>query len=243
LSACKNCGTALTDVYCPHCGQKDVDLGRPIVDLAGELIRETFEVDGRMFRTLRLLFARPGALTSEYLAGHRRRYTPPLRLYLVISVLFFVAMAWAASHGALLEDGETLDADAPGQAQLIGDELPKLMFFLLPVFALLIKAAFRDRLYFDHLIYALHFHSAAYVALAVLIPLDGVADRHWLPLVVQLLAFAYLIGYFVKSLRRVYGAESGKASSVAVGVLFAYIIIMTLGIQLGRGLGVLAGGA
>ncbi len=121
MSACKNCGTPLTDVYCPHCGQKDVDLGRPILELGGELIRETFEVDGRMFRTLRLLFARPGALTSEYLAGHRRRYTPPLRLYLVISVIFFLTMAWAASQGVLLEDGETLDADAPSQAQLIGD--------------------------------------------------------------------------------------------------------------------------
>ena len=40
----------------------------------------------------RVLFARPGALTREYLAGHRQRYTPPLRLYLVFSVLFFLNM-------------------------------------------------------------------------------------------------------------------------------------------------------
>ncbi len=80
------------------------------------------------------------------------------------------------------------------------------------------------------------------MALAVLIPLDGVADRHWLPLVVQLLALGYLIGYFVTSLRRVYGADSGKASSVAVGVLFTYVIVMTVGIQLGRSVGVFTGG-
>ena len=36
MSACKNCGTALDDVFCPRCGQKDLDLGRPIADLAGE---------------------------------------------------------------------------------------------------------------------------------------------------------------------------------------------------------------
>jgi hypothetical protein len=36
-----------------------------------------------------LLF-KPGFLTREFLAGKRVRYLPPLRLYLVLSVLFFV---------------------------------------------------------------------------------------------------------------------------------------------------------
>jgi hypothetical protein len=38
---------------------------------------------------LALLF-KPGFLTREFLAGRRVRYLPPLRLYLVLSVLFFV---------------------------------------------------------------------------------------------------------------------------------------------------------
>ena len=237
MSACKNCGTALDDVFCPHCGQKDVDLGRPIVRLAGELVRETLDVDGRMFRTLRLLFVQPGALTSEYLAGHRRRYTPPLRLYLVISVLFFLAMAWAASQGVLLEGGETVDADAHTQARLHGDDFPRLMFLLLPVFALMLKVAFRDRLYFDHLIYSLHFHSAAYVILAVMMPLDGVADRHWLPLIVQLASLYYLLSYVVISLRRVYGVSRGRASTVGIGILVAYVVLMSISIDVSQRLG------
>ncbi len=237
MSACKNCGTALDDAYCPHCGQKDIDLGRPVLDLAGELVRETFDVDGRMFRTLRLLFVRPGALTRDYLAGHRQRFTPPLRLYLVISVLFFLAMSFAASQGALLEGGQTLDADAPTQARLLAEEFPRLMFLLLPVFALMLKVAFRQRLYFDHLIYSLHLHSAAYVILAVLVPLDGVADRHWLPLIVQLASLYYLVSYVIISLRRVYEVSRGRAATVGVGILFAYLILMSIGIGLAQHVG------
>ena len=40
----------------------------------------------------RLLFPKPGELTREYLAGRRRRYVLPLRLYLTISLVALVAL-------------------------------------------------------------------------------------------------------------------------------------------------------
>lgn len=43
--------------------------------------------EGALWRTLWLLFARPGELTRRYLAGQRKHYVLPLRLYLTISVL------------------------------------------------------------------------------------------------------------------------------------------------------------
>jgi len=46
-------------------------------------------VDGRLWQTLFLLLLRPGRLTQEYFAERRTRYLPPVRLYLVLSVLFF----------------------------------------------------------------------------------------------------------------------------------------------------------
>jgi hypothetical protein len=39
------------------------------------------------------LFFKPGFLTREFLAGRRMSYLPPLRLYLVLSVLFFLIAA------------------------------------------------------------------------------------------------------------------------------------------------------
>ncbi|MGH8275723.1 MAG: DUF3667 domain-containing protein [Steroidobacteraceae bacterium] len=46
--------------------------------------------DSRLWRTLAALLARPGFLTREFLAGRRASYLPPVRLYLVLSVVFFI---------------------------------------------------------------------------------------------------------------------------------------------------------
>jgi hypothetical protein len=217
----------MEDAFCPRCGQKDIDLERPILELLREVLEETFEVDGRAARTLRALLLRPGELTFEYLQGHRRRYTPPVRLYLIVSVSFFLLATWLASRGLLLEQGQELSADAPQQARFLGDQLPKLMFVLLPVFALLLKLGYRQRLYFDHLIFSLHFHSTAYIAMAVMLPLEDVSGRHWLPLVAQLLAGIYLLAYFVIALRRVYDSGWLGASLKMVALLLAYMVILS----------------
>ena len=67
-----------------------------------DVVKETFEVDGRAAVTIKTLFRHPGKLTCEFLAGRRRMYTSPLRLYLVISISFFVLVAWLAGSGILL---------------------------------------------------------------------------------------------------------------------------------------------
>ena len=55
-----------------------------------ELVEGLFHIDSRFWRTLRTLFARPGLITEQYLAGKRNSYSPPFRSYLVISILYFV---------------------------------------------------------------------------------------------------------------------------------------------------------
>ena len=67
--------------------------------------------DSRLWRTLAALLLRPGYLTREFLAGRRARYLPPVRLYLVISLVFFL---WASSgHGKLRVVQITPDRGAP----------------------------------------------------------------------------------------------------------------------------------
>jgi hypothetical protein len=228
MSRCQNCDTPLPAdaLYCPRCGQRDLDLERPLPELLGEALRETLDVDGRVARTLWTLIRRPGVLTSEFLAGRRRHYSPPFRLYLVISVLFFIVAAWVAGQGILLDGGQTTEADAAGQARLFADYVPRLMFVLLPVFALLLKAAFRRRLYFDHLIHALHLHSAAYIVLALMLPLEESADRLGPATVVQVVLFAYLLASFVASLRHVYRVGWPAAAGKALGVLLVYMVLL-----------------
>jgi hypothetical protein len=48
--------------------------------------------EGALWRTLALLLFRPGELTARYLAGRRKHYVLPLRLYLTISVVVLVLL-------------------------------------------------------------------------------------------------------------------------------------------------------
>jgi hypothetical protein len=227
MAQCKNCDSQLSGSYCPECGQKDLDLERPIRELVVEVAKETFDIDSRAWRTVKTLFLRPGLLTSEFLAGKRRQYTPPLRLYLFISVAVFVFMAWIASRGLMLEQGQSVQQDAAVQARFMSDVLPRLMFVLLPVFALLLKGFFFRRLYFDHLIFSVHLHSAAYVVLALMLPFERVGVESWPAVVLQVVLFGYFLIYFVVALRRVYEAGWTGVTIRAAAILFAYMIAVS----------------
>ena len=89
---CADCGHALTGPYCSQCGQSAVDIRRPVRTLVTDFIGDTFVWDGRLWRTLKTLFLNPGLLARRYADGQRARWTPPIRLYLLISLAFFAAM-------------------------------------------------------------------------------------------------------------------------------------------------------
>lgn len=89
---CGDCGTALSGEYCTACGQRDEPLRQPLRHFVAEAAAEYLGVDGRLWRTLRVLFVSPGGLTREYLAGRRTRYLGPHRIYLAASVFFFFVL-------------------------------------------------------------------------------------------------------------------------------------------------------
>jgi len=221
----------LDGAYCGNCGQRNVDLERPIWSLVADVVKETFEVDGRAWLTIKTLFRQPGTLTREFLAGRRRTYTPPLRLYLVTSISFFVLVAWMAQSGALLDPGQDPVFDAAVQARFLSDDLPRLMFVLLPVFALLMKAVYFRRLYFDHVIFSIHLHTAAYPILALMLPLEEVANRNFGLMAVQFVLFAYFLAYFVIAAHRVYRSSWMVAALKSLAVLFGYMIVVSVAIE------------
>jgi hypothetical protein len=231
MSECRNCQAKLAGDYCQSCGQRNIDLERPIWNLLGDVIRETFELDGRAALTIKTLFLHPGILTFEFLAGRRRMYTPPLRLYLVVSISFFILVAWLAQSGILLEPGQDPGFDAAVQARFLSDDLPRLMFILLPMFALLMKAVYVRRLYFDHLIFSLHLHSAAYVVLALMLPLEELANRHVLLMLLQVAVLIYFLAYFLLAVRRVYQSTWLAVAAKSFAVLFAYMILVSVVIE------------
>ncbi len=91
-ASCLACGMAVSGTFCANCGQKNDDLRRCSFILAREALRDTFGFDSRMWRTLGLLAISPGRVPKEFANGRRSRFTPPVRLFLVVSFLFFLAI-------------------------------------------------------------------------------------------------------------------------------------------------------
>ena len=89
VASCPNCSTEINGPFCRVCGQEQKNLNRYIWTLAGELADDISHLDSRVSKTFFALLFRPAYLTKEYFSGRRERYVPPIRLYLVISFLFF----------------------------------------------------------------------------------------------------------------------------------------------------------
>ncbi len=90
--ACRNCDTPLLGEHCWQCGQPVKGLIRPLPSWVADFLDTVFEYDGRLWRTLGPLLLRPGHLSREYIAGRRVRYVSPVRLFLFLAVLLFIAV-------------------------------------------------------------------------------------------------------------------------------------------------------
>lgn len=88
---CPTCGDERATHFCGRCGEKRLDHhDLTIAGLAGHALESLTHVDGRVFRSVRDLVTRPGALTAAYMRGQRRPYFAPFQLFVVANVLFFV---------------------------------------------------------------------------------------------------------------------------------------------------------
>jgi len=93
-AACLNCGTAFgapPPRFCPQCGQEALVRPPTLMEFLQQFGGAYFATEGALWRTLKLLL-RPGALTRQYLAGRRKHYVLPLRLYLSLSLPVLLAL-------------------------------------------------------------------------------------------------------------------------------------------------------
>lgn len=121
---CLNCGANLRGQYCGHCGQRSrsrlISLWELISDAFGDLL----EIDSRLWNTLIPLLRRPGLLTRDYLQGRRARYMPPFRMYLVLSLLFFLVAFFDPQEklGLLFEPEPQTSEESAENCTAIGED-------------------------------------------------------------------------------------------------------------------------
>lgn len=91
-ATCKNCGATTNGNFCHQCGQA-THLHVPSArEFLHEFMAHYVAIEGKLWRSLKLLLFKPGLLSREYIEGRRVRYVEPLRLYLSFSIIFFAMM-------------------------------------------------------------------------------------------------------------------------------------------------------
>jgi Protein of unknown function (DUF3667) len=109
---CKNCDALLLGHFCANCSQA-ADVHVPTtVELVHELMEGLTHSDSRLWRTLQYLWFKPGKLTQEFVAGRRVAFLPPFRLYLVVSVIFFLIASFSHTHTQVVQFDQTIGAHA-----------------------------------------------------------------------------------------------------------------------------------
>ncbi len=285
---CKNCGYPITGSFCSQCGQKAGVHVLSFSEWFADIAEALFTFDSRVFRSVVPLVVRPGFLTREFVAGRRARYIAPLRLYLFISIIFFLL----AGNIARIDAGSDMVFDTPVAAQgksaakpgaaqddtdirldgldwlpmhdvlqaklraqvrkakadprafmnaLIASMLsnvPKMMFFFLPLVALMLKFLYlrSGRYFLEHLVFSLHYHSFFFLALILFMTAGQLGDNYAAlstPVeIFEVVLWAYLPYYLFRAMRVNYGQGRFKTLVkyflLGFGYFFSLLITFTI---------------
>ncbi|MBL8558228.1 MAG: DUF3667 domain-containing protein [Hyphomonadaceae bacterium] len=96
--ACLNCDTPLEGAYCHACGQP-AHISRTLGEAFHDFMHSVLHFDTKAWRTLPMIFVRPGTLTHQYIHGKRARYISPLALFLFTVFLMFFVFAFVGGPG------------------------------------------------------------------------------------------------------------------------------------------------
>ena len=161
-----------------------------------------------------------------------------------MSVLFFVLTVTLPNPGApnfnitMKDDGGQVITQLTPDLQRRSDairrttveSIPRLLFVLMPAFAVLTFAFFRRRQphFAAHLYYALHAHAFVFLILAVLVLCRNLGTV--VRVTADVIGAVWLVGYYYVALQRVYAEPWLKtiAKGTAIGALYVAVIGLSL---------------
>jgi hypothetical protein len=159
--------------------------------------------DGKVFLTLRTLLLHPGRISADYLRGKRKPYIPPLQLFLIGNLIFFLLHPLIGSntlttdlntqlhytwHGsvaqALVEPrlaarSLTVEAYAAVFDPAAVTQAKTLVILVVPMFSLAVMALYwrRRPKYVAHLVFSLHFCTFWLLQICAVLALTNLAVR------------------------------------------------------------------
>lgn len=329
---CLNCGRIVEERFCTHCGQENLEPKESVGHLIGHFFEDLTHFDGKFFVSVKDLIIRPGFLTREYVAGRRMTYLNPIRMYIFVSALFFIALfagseqssesqednthavnvfrqqladslrnakadsLHRAFNGTLagrldtskikahneslslkygssgvvvidieenkyntLREYDSIQRTLPDSAKDKGSmywiarnnvkqkekhggrsklhlevdirhDIPKLMFILLPLFALYV-GWFYDRkkyYYVNHAIFSVHFHSFVFLFFLFMLLLNLVLPGEWAGLILMAITPIVVFVYLVAALRGMYGQSFWRTLGKGLAITLLYSITFSI---------------
>ncbi|HYE47384.1 MAG TPA: DUF3667 domain-containing protein [Caulobacter sp.] len=228
---CQDCGVPLVGRFCHACGEDSQPPRRELKFLIKDALDNVFSFTEHVPHTARDLALDPGRLLRGLRDGDRKRYLSPVKLYVTVTVLFFLFLAVSGESifqlqvirtggplNVVVENGElkalngfrieerwlhpratvgrdpeavrVLDGalaqlrepvsiaittfvkraadDAGALNDLIAEWAPRVLWLLMPLYALLLWPFYRrGTLVADHLIFALWAHTSLFLLLIV----------------------------------------------------------------------------
>jgi hypothetical protein len=122
--------------------------------------------------------------------------------------------AWVRKLFESTQTPEAARTTAARTRERVDHYLPKAMFLLLPLFALITRAVFRTQHYAAHFVFAMHFHSFAFLDFS----LRTVAPWGWLDGLLGL----WVLVYLYLALLRVFRERRGRTAVKAIAVMALY---------------------
>lgn len=110
--------------------------------------------------------------------------------------------------------------------ELLFNASSKVIFLLVPLFALLLKLFYfrRKRYYFEHFVFSLHFHAFLFLSMLILSITGDIISEAWSDLIWFLFVPGILL-YYVLALKYVYRQSGFKTSLKAILSLSLYLIL------------------
>ncbi len=297
---CLNCGTEVKDKYCPHCGQPNYEPRESFRHIMTHFVTDYLHLDEKFFSSLKYLLFSPGKLTNEYNSGRRMTYVHPFRLYIFITIVFFIVQgvnsnenklklkqieengdttimispametdvdtaqgevnmdySWSEVEDTTVEQYEKRQAALPeaerddffrsyfNKKTIIANQqkfnlsekimqnfqhnIPKMMFLILPVFALILQIFFRRKklYYVEHFYHSVYLHCFFYLyRLAFVIPFKFLPET-WKE-GINLVMIIGLAVYFYRSLIKVYNDNAILTIVKGVFVIALYFVALLI---------------
>jgi hypothetical protein len=109
-------------------------------------------------------------------------------------------------------------------------DIPKIMFVLLPLFALYVGWFYSRKKYYyvNHAIFSIHFHSFVFLFFLVLLLLSAVLPGEMTGLILAAFSPIPIFIYLVAALRRMYGQSVGMSVLKALALSLLYSITLSV---------------